>query len=202
MLLSVMCNSLKMFLFVLVASLLLQAAVAQIPAVCADRLSLETMTCCPTTPHGICGEDAGRGRCVDVNFPRHSNQTTDVRVNWPHYYTRVCECDGNFGGYDCTRCKYGYYGENCSRKAILQRKALRDFTDEEWEDYIEILRLAKFHRSSFVAVLEETLPGTGEPAMATNVTIYNMMVWFHHYASKDAADLSKPSFVAQPMLVN
>ena len=64
------------------------------------------MTCCPVTADGVCGGEAGRGECASVNFDRHSNDTTNVRVNWSHYHTRICKCNGNFGGYDCSRCKY------------------------------------------------------------------------------------------------
>jgi hypothetical protein len=67
--------------------MLFQRSAAQIPRACADRQSLEQMTCCPVTDDGVCGEDAERGECDAVNFERHRNDTTDVRVNWPHYYT-------------------------------------------------------------------------------------------------------------------
>ena len=75
---------------------------AQIPTACADEASLRDLTCCPTTSNGVCGAVAGRGACMDLQLP-HSNTTTDVRRNWPHYFTSVCQCTGNFSGYDCSR---------------------------------------------------------------------------------------------------
>ena len=170
--------------------LLSQRSVAQIPSVCADRESLEQMTCCPVTQYGVCGEDAGRGECAAVDFERHSNDTTDVRVNWPHYYTRVCKCSRNYGGYDCSRCRYGYYGEDCASRAIIPRKPLRDFNEDEWTDFVFILGSTKTWDSGYKAVLEERVPGTADLAMA-NVSLYDFMIWIHHYAAKDSFDISE-----------
>ena len=180
----------SLFLGTLLLGALSQVALAQIPTACADRRSLEHLTCCPVTADGVCGEDAGRGLCVPVNFARHSNETTDVRVNWPHYYTRVCKCSGNYGGYDCSRCKYGYFGADCGSKAILPRKPVRDFTDEEWNDFINIIRQTKTYDSGYKVVLEERQPGTADLLMS-NVSLYDLMIWMHHFAAKDALDIRK-----------
>ena len=70
--------------------LILQHAFGQIPTVCADDESLENLRCCPnTTSDGVCGEDANRGQCVELNIDGYSRDTTDVRGNWPHYFTQV-----------------------------------------------------------------------------------------------------------------
>lgn len=61
----------------------------QIPTVCTDKNSLENLRCCPTTEYGVCGENANHGRCAKLKFDRYSRNTTNVRVNWPHYYTHV-----------------------------------------------------------------------------------------------------------------
>ena len=187
-----MLTQIRSFLFLgtLLLGALLQVALAQIPTACADRRSLEHLTCCPATADGVCGEGAGRGLCVPVNFARHSNETTDVRVNWPHYYTRVCKCSGNYGGYDCSRCKYGYFGADCGSKAILPRKPVRDFTDEEWNDFINIIRLTKTYDSGYKVVLEERQPGTTDLLMS-NISLFDLMVWFHQFAAKDAIDICK-----------
>ena len=184
--------SISGFVILCVLSLgaLTEVVVSQIPTACTDRRSLEDMTCCPASTAGVCGEDRGRGLCVAVNFTRHSNQTTDVRVNWPHYYTRICKCSGNYGGYDCSQCKYGYYGENCGTRAILPRKPLRDFTDEEWVDFVNIMRMTKTVDSGYKVVLEERVPGTAELVMS-NISLYNLMIWIHHYSAKNAFDFCK-----------
>lgn len=108
----------NLFLAGAVATLLLQGTSAQIPTVCSDADSLEGTICCPATSDGICGENANRGQCVSLaTLPR--SDTVDVRANWPHYFTQICQCTGNYGGYDCSRCKFGYYGENCSQFQVL-----------------------------------------------------------------------------------
>ena len=177
----------SVILCVALFGILSQVGHAQIPTACTDRQSLENLVCCPDTVDGVCGVSNGRGVCADVNFERYNTTTTDVRVNWPHYYTRVCKCNGNFGGYDCSRCKYGYYGADCGTKAILPRKPVRDFTDEEWNDFISILRMAKTYPSDYQVVLEESQPGTADLVMS-NVTLYDLMIWLHHYAAKDGSD--------------
>ena len=60
-----------------------QYTFGQIPTVCADEDSLENLRCCPTTDDGVCGEDANRGQCVQLNIDGYSTNTTDVRANWP-----------------------------------------------------------------------------------------------------------------------
>ena len=66
-----------------------QHAFGQIPTACADDESLESLRCCPTTSDGVCGEDANHGECVELNIDGYNRDTTDVRANWPHYYTQV-----------------------------------------------------------------------------------------------------------------
>ena len=189
-----MAHSFVAALFLVMLSVLSQVVLSQIPTACADGHSLEEMMCCPLTANGVCGEDTGRGVCTAVNFPRHSNRTTNVRVNWPHYYTHVCECSGNYGGYDCSRCKYGYFGQDCVSRAILPRKPIRDFTDEEWEDFIHILRQTKTYDSGYKVALEEQLPGVAALEMA-NVSLFDLMIWMHHYAAKDAFEICKLTLI-------
>ena len=66
-----------------------QGTFGQIPTACADEESLENLRCCPTTADGVCGEDAGRGECVELNIEGYSRNTTNARDNWPHYFTHV-----------------------------------------------------------------------------------------------------------------
>lgn len=166
------------------AILLLQSTSAQIPTVCSDADSLENTICCPTTTDGVCGENANRGQCVSLaTSPR--NDTADVRANWPHYFTQICQCTGNYGGYDCSRCKFGYYGENCSQFQVLPRRPLRNYTDEEWSELNRILRLTKTYESDYVIILEEQVAGTSNQTMV-NVSLYNLYVWIHHYGAKDS----------------
>jgi len=101
---------------------------------------------------------------------------------------QVCQCNGNFAGYDCNRCKFGYYGDDCSQLQILPRRPIASYTDEEWEEFIEIIRLLHSHDSGYTVILEEIFPG--DPSvLRSNITLYKLYVWIHHYASKDTDKL-------------
>ena len=66
---------------------LLQSVDSQIPVACTDAERLRTLTCCPSQ----CGANEGYGECADLDLPpNYSMTSTDVRENWPHYFTRGC----------------------------------------------------------------------------------------------------------------
>ncbi len=165
-----------------VVTLLPQIVDSQIPTVCTDAESLENMECCPDD----CGAATGRGRCDDIDLPQDFNMlSTDVRSNWPHYFTRACSCNGNYGGFDCSRCTNGYYGDNCENNAILPRTSIQSLTPEEWTVYIETLKMARTADSRYSVILQEAQPGT--PNLSKReVTIYQLFVWLHHYTAKDS----------------
>ena len=170
-----------MVIYLAAVTLILQRASAQIPADCADAQSLDTQTCCPNN----CGEADGRGVCADVDLPgNYSISSPDARANWPHYFTRACRCTGNYWGYDCTRCKYGYYGEDCSQQQTLPRRSIQELTNEEWRDYIQILKWTRNHTSEYVVILNEAQPGNTD-IQTQPIHLYDLFVWLHHYAAKD-----------------
>ena len=168
----------------------LQYSLAQIPTVCTDTQSLETLECCPTTSDGICGTNANRGTCETLDLPNYSRLTTNVRENWPHYYTRVCQCSGNYGGYDCSRCKIGYFGSDCSQMQVIPRREISTFTAQDWIGFNAILRMSREFDSGYQVVLEESVPGNSS-IVTSNVTLYGLYVWMHHYAAKDSATIGK-----------
>ena len=101
----------------------------------------------------------------------------------------MCRCNGNYSGYDCSRCKFGHYGPDCSQSQVLPRRPIASYTDEEWEELIEIIQLLRSHDSGYTVILEESFPGDSSLLM-TNITLYKLYVWLHHYAAKDSADFS------------
>lgn len=198
---SVMSGLLTFALIAPIVSLLLpQDTIAQIPTDCTDALSLESSVCCPTTADGVCGEGANRGTCVTLDFPGYSNETSNVRVNWPHYFTRVCECNRNYAGHDCSRCKFGYFGVNCSEMQVLPRKPIRDLSDQEWMKYIDILRKTKTYNSGYKVVLEESIPGNASLVMS-DISLYNLYIWIHHYTAKDSKNPDPGNVVVSLFLV-
>ena len=166
----------------------LQNVNSQIPAACTDEVSLRSLTCCPNQ----CGASEGRGQCADLDLPaNYSLNSTDVRYNWPHYFTRGCTCTGNYGGYDCSACKYGYYGTTCNQTQVLPRKSVQELTDSEWREYIEILNMTWSYNSGYKVVLGEYTPGTTNIDMSDVLPLYHFFVWQHHFAAKDTACGSK-----------
>ena len=162
---------------------------AQIPAVCATDASFRGRVCCPipVDSGGPCGSNLSlpRGECVGLLGV--ANDTTDVRYNWPHFYTRVCSCNGNYGDFDCGGCKFGYSGDDCSVKSTpRERRSLADFTDDDWRYYINAFKEAKSTQSRYVAITRETLPG--EVVTTVPLTVYDYAVWIHHYSAKDNKD--------------
>ena len=99
-------------------------------------------------------------------------------------HIQVCQCKGDYSGYDCSRCTFGHYGPNCSQSEVLPRRPLASYTDDDWEDFIEIIQLMRSYDSGYVVILEESLPGSSSWLMR-NITLYNLYVWLHQYASKD-----------------
>ena len=174
-----------------VFSLSPQSVISQIPVSCSDAESLRNMECCPNN----CGGPS-RGRCVNIDLPSGFNVfSTDVRANWPHYFRRACSCNGNYGGYDCSRCKYGYYGSNCIKDQNRPRKSIYDLNDMEWQKYIGILKMTRTYPSGYKVVLNENRPGSTNNIMTVDIKLYNLFIWQHHYAAKNNECDGKDLFI-------
>lgn len=68
------------------------------------------------------------------------------------------------------------------------------FSDADWAEYNRILGLARAFDSGYVAVLEETVPGTTTLRTAP-LTLYSMFIWLHHYAAKDSQSVGECQLV-------
>ena len=162
---------------------------AQIPAVCVpeneERLPSD---CCPMNCGGptrgtcaavseICnvGYDASTG--IESEFTAYADQ----RFNWPsRFFQRVCKCNGNYDGFDCGECKFGYQGSDCrTAKQPTNRGAVENIV---WDEYNEQLQVVKTNTSPRYKVFtggDETLT-----ANYKNVTLYDLIVWMHHFAAR------------------
>ena len=171
---------------------------ALIPAVCANNANLQARECCPTTSSGVCG--GSRGSCVSVStlcktdydnpmlsssddLDTYMNYTTDGRFNWPsQIFDRVCQCHGNYGGYDCLDCKFGYGGDDCNTKLPNRvRRSIADLSDD-WPAYINELKKAKHGSYSRYKVF--TGGNLQDEASYVNVSLYDTFTWIHHYVSR------------------
>ena len=102
------------------------------------------------------------------------------------FTSQVCQCNGNYAGYDCSRCKFGHYGPDCSQSQVLPRPPVATYTDSDWAAFIDTIVQSRTFDSGYVAVLEEAVPGTTNLKM-TNISLYKLFVWLHHFAAKDSA---------------
>lgn len=102
---------------------------AQFPRECVTPEGLRSGQCCPTPPGLIndpCGFRAGRGQCVSITAdtrphgPQYPHDGRDDRERWPiRFFNRTCQCNGNFSGYNCGRCRHGWTGPNCDQRVSV-----------------------------------------------------------------------------------
>ena len=161
---------------------------AQFPTVCMVPKALQQSNvakkCCPVFENSECGSAVGRGECRSITLPDGSS----VRDRWPYYFDQVCVCRSNYAGYDCSRCKYGYSGENCEHKKVINRKPISEYNTEKWKKYTETIAHSKTYYPGYSVFHTETQSDTSLPE-STEVTLYNLFVWQHHYSAKDADTL-------------
>ena len=101
---------------------------AQFPRACVTPEGLRTGQCCPspTEANDPCGASSGRGQCVSISAdtrphgPQYPHDGRDDRERWPvRFFNRTCQCNGNFSGYNCGRCKHGLTGPNCDQPVAV-----------------------------------------------------------------------------------
>ena len=157
---------------------------AQLPAVCTNPVNFYNQICCPEpfVGAGPCGSKLliPRGRCIKIAV---NETTTDIRGNWPHYYDKICECEPQFGNFDCGECASGFIGVNCDEKIVRTRKLINHLSSDELNYLISTLYMAKSYPSRYVIVTNETKPATVPPMKVASV--YNVFVWVHYYISKE-----------------
>lgn len=131
----------------LVVALCATLTLAQFPRECVTPEGLRSGQCCPS-PSGVagdeCGSSTGRGQCVSIaadsrrHGPQYPYAGRDDRERWPlRFFNRTCQCNGNFSGYNCGRCRHGLTGPNCDQRisvgksmktADLKRRLLKSLS--------------------------------------------------------------------------
>ncbi|XP_066290411.1 tyrosinase-like [Branchiostoma lanceolatum] len=181
----------KRLVLVAVCFSLLLIADAQFPRACTDAVSFGRRECCPI-PAGFtepCG-GAGRGQCGNFTDPTPTNQTgwpstynTDDRRRWPSvFFTRFCSCEGNYAWADCSRCKLGFYGPNCTETKVLTRKNVLNLTAEEKAKFVAYVNNTKYAQIDYV-VASESYVNTSVVPQFRNVSAYDYFAYLQYYAS-------------------
>ncbi|XP_049496626.1 tyrosinase [Panthera uncia] len=166
------------------------------PRACASSKSLMEKECCPawTGDSSPCGQLSGRGACQDITLskaplgPQYPFTGMDDREAWPSvFYNRTCQCFGNFMGFNCGNCKFGFWGPNCTEKRLLVRRNIFDLSVPEKNKFLAYLTLAK-HTTSPDYVIPIGTYGqmnNGSTPMFNDINVYDLFVWMHYYVSRD-----------------
>ncbi|KAK6494042.1 5,6-dihydroxyindole-2-carboxylic acid oxidase-like [Huso huso] len=182
---------------------------SQFPRECISVQGLQSRECCPSLsgdPGDLCGSSAGRGQCVQVNAdgrphgPQYTQDGRDDRERWPlAFFNRTCQCNGNFSGYNCGRCKHGYGGENCDQLLVAVRRNVMELSVDEKRRFVSALDRAKRTVQPDFVIASRRYPEIfgpdGNTPQFENISIYNFFVWSHYYSvSKTFLGAGQQSF--------
>ncbi|XP_065184385.1 tyrosinase-like [Sycon ciliatum] len=203
---------------------------SQFPVECLDDTSLANRKCCPTVSIGGANHDCGgpgRGSCKSIPDSHcHTETSSDPadilaylknttyepsRYPWPNrVFTQVCECEGDWAGYNCDECKFGYVrtpmgqggvAQCVKRQTPLVRRNFLTLSPSERDQVQNVVAASRNRtgagKSRFGVLVDEShfpgTPGTSSPSQLTSadfktdISTYEFMAWIHYFAAKDSS---------------
>ncbi|XP_075444458.1 tyrosinase-like [Ascaphus truei] len=172
-------------------TLCLSAVHSQFPRACTTDEAFRTKSCCPAWEDGSpCGTGARRGQCRNMLVFQgfvagQVPQYDDDRLGWPlYYYDSMCECNGNYSGFNCGDCKFGYFGDKCDQQKIVVRREIRELCFVERKRFFSYLALAKTTKSKDFVVLTTGDRHHRDTYRFVDASIYDVFSWIHYYSMK------------------
>lgn len=108
----------------------------------------------------------------------------DDRLNWPKaFFKNTCHCMGNFAGYACHECKFGYYGEDCEERRIQKRRKFQTMDKKEQQRFISLLHKSKTTLSDYVAIKAEK-HDPPENFTFVDISVYDFFIYIHYYSAR------------------
>ena len=173
---------------------------AQIPRPCGNWETLSSQECCPaptaTEDAGQCGSNLTppRGSCASISAIvkglQLDSSSTDNRMNWPHYFNKLCKCNDNYAGYDCGECKFGFRGDRCDKRHMRKRRSITSLNPSDRKKYIDALKMAKSASySRYMAIANDVAPPN---TSLVSVPLYDLFTWIHFFVGRENAQISNP----------
>ena len=177
-------------------------AEGQFPRVCTFLTNLKNKKCCPI-PKGFsapCGSGGNRGTWQEMiirdwTFKFSHNQPfqkDDERHNWPPaLYHKTCKCNSNFAGYDCSKCEFGYYDNDCTQKKnpdsqkFSQVVSRGEASVHQVHQHVQALHKRLCGDFDTIKWRCQQKSNRDPTALFHNVSNYDLFVWIHYYAVRD-----------------
>ena len=173
----------------------------QFPSICNTPENLQEKTCCPNNCRG-------QGTCRNItelaniqsqsanptiigilqNAPNvPAKGTADARYLWPTVvFEKVCLCDGNFWGGDCSVCNFGWRGNDCNvRKKPVVRKSFARLSKTEKMAFITATKELKKENNVWSVVSNEPASYSSGHVTLQNVSTYDFFIYLHDYVARD-----------------